>query len=95
MNDERCPEFSSVPHSSFIVHHFPYAAIETLPPCKLVDTGEQAGPLCLRPLNQNAVSQTCAPAASVLANATSIFVTFPAFPSNFQALISVGGVAPV
>jgi hypothetical protein len=58
-----------------------------------VETGAHAGPLCFRPLNQNAVNHTSAPGASVLANATSMFVR-PVFPSNFHAAISVGGVAP-
>jgi hypothetical protein len=37
---------------------FTQAAIDTLPPCRYVFTGEQAGPLWLLALNQNAVSHS-------------------------------------
>jgi hypothetical protein len=63
--------------------------METDPPGRLQLTGAHAGPLCLRPLNQNAVSHTVVPAASVLGNTTSTLVTRPVPPSNFQAPTSV------
>jgi hypothetical protein len=69
-----------------------YAAIETDPPGRLVPTGAHAGPLCLRPLNQNAVSQTRAPAAVEFGNTTPK-VALPAFPSNCHDPMSFGGVA--
>ena len=47
------------------------AAIETEPPGRFAPTGMQAGPLCFRPLNQNAVSHTFAPGTTVLGNTTS------------------------
>jgi hypothetical protein len=47
------------------------AAIDTLPPGRFVPTGMHIGPLCLRPLNQNAVSHTRVPGGLLPANATS------------------------
>ena len=76
-----------------MVKLFPYAAIATDPPCRLVGTGEQAGPLCLRPLNQKAVNQTVVPGALLLANCTSS-LDRPVLHSNFHADRSLGGVAP-
>src|SRR5258706_14660122 len=70
-----------------------HAASDTPPPCRLVETGAHAGPLCLRPLNQNAVIHTFAPAGNVLGKGTNPLV-FPVFPSNCQAPMSAGGVAP-
>lgn len=64
-----------------------------LPPGMLVPTGAHAGPLCLRGLNQKAVSHTLAPGAVPPGKATSITVR-EVLPSNFQAEVSVGAVAP-
>src|SRR4051794_7382585 len=52
------------------------------------------GPLCLRPLNQNAVSHTFVPASSAVSKFTLILTTRPVEPSNFQSLRSAGEVAP-
>src|SRR5690349_4439885 len=56
-------------------------------------TGVHAGPLWLRGLNQNAVSHTCEPAATVEGNSTSKLVRV-VDPSKVQAEMSAGGAAP-
>src|SRR5689334_16314816 len=66
---------------------------DTPPPGRLAGTGAQAGPLCFRGLNQNAVNHTCAPAGTVPGNVTSSVVR-PVFPWNVHAVRSSGGVAP-
>src|SRR5439155_21676679 len=77
-----------LPPSSLRIHA---ASVVTDPPGRLVQTGEHAGPLCLRGLNQNAVNQTIAPGAVSMGKLTSNVVS-PVFPSNFQSLSSAGGV---
>jgi hypothetical protein len=69
------------------------ATIDTLPPCRLVETGEEFGPLCFLLLNQNALIQTLVPPAMVLGKVTSTFVRLT-LPSNCHDEISLGGVAP-
>src|SRR5689334_1721760 len=92
---ERSRVLFLIQHSSFCIQHFPHHAASdvTEPPGRFTHTGRHAGPLSLRPLNQNAVNQTIAPGAVSMGKFTSNVVR-PVFPSNFQSLSSAGGVAP-
>src|SRR5688572_10713922 len=79
--------------SAFILLPWFYHAAIAAPPGMLMPIGVDAGPLCLRSLNQNAVNQTFAPAGVPSGKVTSTFVR-PVTPSNFHSDTSVGAAAP-
>src|SRR3954453_21423398 len=78
-------------------HHLvicPHAACDTpTPPATYALIGVHAGPLALRGLNQNAVSHTWLPAATVGGNSMSNIVRVVE-PSNFHCEMSAGGAEP-
>src|SRR3954471_14230699 len=80
-------------HSAFIIHRFRHYAAIAPPPGMLVPTGVDAGPFCLRGLNQNAVNHTFAPGATLAGKVTSTTV-FEVMPSLVHPVSTFGGVSP-
>src|SRR4051812_21394759 len=79
--------------SAFILHPYSSHAAIAAPPGRLVPTGGHAGPLSPRGLNQNAVTHTLAPGATVAGKMISILVRVM-LPSNFQPTSVDGATSP-